>query len=175
MKTVAINLFSFEELNEQAKDKALYELRDINLDYNWWEFIYEDAKKIGLKITSFDTERNRHAKGKFLLAANEVAQNILNNHGESCDTYKTAASFMEDWQPVFNDYMNEEGENYESREKENELTEMEEDFLNSLLEDYSIMLEKEMEYLYSDEAVIDTIEANQYTFTEDGKIFNSIN
>lgn len=169
MKTVTINLFSFEELNEQAKDKALNELRDINLGHKWWEFIYEDAKNIGLKITSFDTERNRHAKGEFLLAANEVAQNILNNHGESCETYKTAKFFMDIWQPLFADYMTEGNDNYESGIAEQRLMEMEEDFLTALLEDYSIMLEREMEYLYSNEAVIETIEANEYIFTEDGK------
>jgi hypothetical protein len=33
-------------------------------------------------------------------------------------------------------------------------------------------LEKEYEYLSSDEAIIETIEANEYTFTESGKLEN---
>ena len=47
MKTVTINLFNFNELNEKAKEKALNKLRDINLEDNWWQFTYEDAKNIG--------------------------------------------------------------------------------------------------------------------------------
>jgi myo-inositol catabolism protein IolC len=169
MKTIEIKLYKFSELSEEAKQKAIEKHYDINVDYDWWQNTYEDARQIGLKITSFDLDRNRHAKGEFLLSACEVAQNILNEHGESCQTYKTAQSFMEDWQPVFNDYMNEESENYESRELEGEMQEMEDDFLKSLCEDYSIMLQNEYEYLYSDEAIIETIEANDYDFTENGK------
>jgi myo-inositol catabolism protein IolC len=168
MKTIEIKLYKFSELSEDAKQKAIEKHYDINVDYDWWQNTYEDARQIGLKITSFDLDRNRNAKGEFLLSACEVAQNILNEHGESCETYKTAQSFMEDWQPVFNDYMNEESENYESRELEDEMQDLEDDFLKSLCEDYSIMLQNEYEYLCSDEVIIETIEANEYDFTEGG-------
>lgn len=172
MKTKTIILYSFQELSEKAKDKAIMNLSDINSDYEWWKSTYEDANTIGLKITSFDLDRNRHAKGDFLMAANEVAQNIFNEHGENCETYKTAAKFMEEWQPVFNDYMEEGNSKFESKECEDKLLEIEDNFLQSILEDYSIILQKECEYLQSREAIIETIEANEYTFTEDGKLEN---
>jgi hypothetical protein len=171
MKTIEINLYSFDELSEKAKEKAISELIDINVDHEWWDGLFYDSENIGLKITSFDLERNRHAKGEFLLSANEVAQNIFNNHGEMCETYKTAQSFMEEWQPVFDDYMDESSEKYESSEAEQELMSIEDEFLNSLLEDYSIMLQNDYEYLMSDEAIIETIKANDYHFTEDGKLY----
>ncbi len=41
-------------------------------------------------------------------------------------------------------------------------------FLNSLIEDYSIILQKESEYLMSNEAIIETIEANEYEFKANG-------
>lgn len=170
MKTVTINLYSFNELNENAQQKAIENLSDINVNFDWWDFVYEDAENIGLKITSFDLDRNRHAKGYFILSASEVAANIFSNHGKDCETYKTAESFMKEWQPIFDDYMNEDSENYESQELEERLIDMEDDFLNSLLEDYSIMLQNECEYLRSDEAIIETIEANEYLFTEDGNL-----
>jgi hypothetical protein len=172
MKTVKVTLFAINELTDEVKSKVLDKFRDINVNYDWWDSIYDDAKEIGLKITSFNLDRNRHAKGKFLLAANEVAQNILNNHGDSCETYKTASSFMEDWQLVFNDYMDESSEKYESKEVEEELQEMEDSFLDSLLEDYSIMLQKQYEFLMEDKAVEETIIANEYQFLENGKRFN---
>lgn len=170
MKTITINLYQFNELSEEAKQKAVQNLWDINVSFEWWDSTCEDAKNIGLKITSFDLDRNRHAEGHFLLSANEVVQNIFNNHGENCETYKTAQAFMNDWQPVFSSYMDETSENYESRESENKLQEIEENFLNDLLDDYSIILQNECEYLQSDEAIIEAIEANEYYFTIDGKL-----
>jgi len=170
MRVKEITLYKFDELSEAAKEKAIEKLWDINVDYNWWESAYEDAERIGLKITSFDLDRNRHAEGKFTLSANEVAQNIFNEHGENCETYRTAQNFMKEWEPVFNGYMDECSEHYESRESEDRLNELEDEFLQSLLEDYSIMLQKEYEYQTSQEAIIETIQANEYEFTEDGTL-----
>jgi hypothetical protein len=171
MKTVKVNVYKFSELSEQAKEKARNWWREGGLNYEWWDYFYYDAERIGLKITSFDLDRNRHAEGDFLLAANEVAANIFKEHGEQCETYKTATQFMEEWEPVFNDYMDENGVNYESEMLEGHLMELEEEFLSSLLEDYSIMLQNEYEYMYSDEYVNETITINEYDFTEDGSIF----
>ncbi len=52
------------------------------------------------------------------------------------------------------------------------MRELEAAFLKSILEDYSTILQNECEYLMSDEAVTETIQANQYTFTESGKMEN---
>lgn len=170
MRTIRIKLYKFNELSESAKEKAIQSLSDINVDYDWWESIYEDAESIGLKINSFDLDRNRHAKGEFNLAANEVAANIFRDHGEDCQTYKTAASFIAEWEPVFNNYMDENHEDYESNESEERLINIESEFLKSLLEDYSTMLQEEYEYLTSEKAIIETIEVNDYEFTQDGKL-----
>jgi len=169
MKTISINLYKFSELSEEAKQKAIEKLYYINLDQDWWTFTYEDAENIGLKITGFDLDRNRHATGYFLLNATEVAQNILNEHGEMCETYKTAENFLSEHSPVFSKYMSEDYEDI--YEIENQLQEIEDDFLKNLLEDYSIMLQNECEYLQSEEAIIETIEANDYDFTENGDLY----
>jgi len=170
-RTIRTKVYKFKELNETAKQKAIEKLIDINVEYNWWQFVYEDAEQIGLKITGFDIDRGNYCNGDFTLSANEVAQNIINNHGEQCKTYKTAVEFMEEWQPVFADYMDETNENYESKESEDKLMELEEDFKKSLCEDYRIILSNEYEYLTSEEAIIETIEINEYEFTADGKLF----
>ncbi len=172
MKTKTINLYSFSELSESAKEKAIQNLSDINVDFEWWDFAYEDAENIGLKITEFDLDRNRHANGEFTLSANEVAVNIFRDHGTDCGTYKTATVFMNEWQPIFDNYTQEGNEKYESKESEDKLLELEDEFLKSILEDYSIMLQKDYEYLISKESIIETIEANEYTFTENGKLEN---
>jgi len=171
MKKVTINIYKFSELSEDVKQKVLERQYDINVFGEWWECTYEDAETVGLKINEFDIDRGSYCKGEFLLSANEVAQNILNEHGENCETHKTADNFMSEWQPVFNNYMDETHENYESGELEDELMDLENEFLNELLEDYRIMLSREFDYLTSDEAIIETINCNDYDFTGEGEIY----
>jgi hypothetical protein len=171
MKTIEVNVYKFAELSDKAKDKAISEFYDTNVNYDWWDSIYDDAATIGLKITGFDLDRSRHANGEFTLAANEVAQNIFDNHGKTCETFKTAETFMEEWQPIFNNYMDENHEDYESYESEQKMQDIEDEFLKSLCEDYSIMLQNEYEYLTSEKAIIESIEANDYDFTENGELF----
>lgn len=170
MRIKETKVYTFDELTERAQGKAMERLSDINVDYEWWYGVYEDANNIGLKIEEFDIDRGAYAKGRFTMSANEVAANILKDHGDMTETHKTADNFMKEWQPVFDAYMDETSPDYESRESEEKLLEIEDDFLKSLLEDYRIMLQHEYEYLSSDEAIKETIEANEYEFTEDGRI-----
>ena len=169
MRTIETKAYTFSELSEQAKQKAIENHYDINVDYDWWESIYEDAANIGLKIDGFDLDRSLHASGGLTLSALEVAQNILNEHGEKCDTYKLAQDFLHEHAPIFSDYMNEESENYESKELEDDLAHLEDEFTKDLLNEYAFMLQKGYEYLTSDEAITQTIKANGYEFTEDGQ------
>lgn len=170
MRVIETKVYTFDELSDDAKQKAINSLNGINVDHNWWEFIYGDAEEIGLKITSFDLDRNRHADGHFTLSAAEVMANIFANYGEDCRAHKTAKAFEEDWQPLFNEYMDESSDKYEDSETECDLNDLEFDFLKSLLEDYSIILKNGYEYLQSDESVIESIVANQYEFTEKGEL-----
>lgn len=140
-------VYNFDELSDEAKQKAIEELYDINVSYDWWEFIYEDALEIGLKIASFDLDRNRHATGQLTEELPQVCKKILENHGESTPTYQLAKK----WQHKHG-YDNEE------------------EFSKELLEEYSIILQKDSEYLTSDEAIIETIQANEYEFNQDGSL-----
>jgi hypothetical protein len=166
MKTIEIKLYQLNELNTEAYTNAIDSLNDINVSHDWYAYHLDEAKELGLTIDTFDIHHSMSASGNFTLSANEVAQNILNSHGEQCNTYKTALNFMNKWQPIFNKYMQEEGE-----ELETELLELEDIFLNDLLTDYVDIMDKDYEYLTSDEAVVETIEANDYHFTEKGELY----
>lgn len=166
MRIETIEIFTFDELSPEAQAKAIEKLSDINVTFDWWDSVYQDAKDIGLKITGFDAANN--STGELLLSASEVAQNILNNHGKVCDTYKAAEYFLSVWQPVFNEYMEKQ-----STELKNRLMEIENDFLKSILKCYKISLSKEYDYLISEESIKETIIANEYEFTADGKLYNS--
>jgi len=171
MKYKKIKVYEFNELSEESKEKAIEKLWNINVDYEWWDCVYDDAENIGLKIKEFDLDRGSYVKGEFTISALEVASNIFREHGESCETYKTARLFMDEYEPVFSDYMNEQSENFESGELEDKMLDMESEFLKSLCEDYRIILQNEYDYRISTDEIIETINANGYEFTEDGKLF----
>ena len=166
MKTIEIQLYSFDELSATAQQNAIEKLSDINVDFNWWESTYEDAENVGLKITSFDLDRNRHAEGEFIQGANFCAEKIISEHGENCQTYKTAKEFLKESLRI----SNENDGNFEDEQYE-EFTDIENQFCNDLLENYSNILQNESEYLQSEEAIKETILANEYDFTENGSIY----
>lgn len=175
MRTIRTKVYKFDELSEQAKQTAIEKLSDINVGYDWWESTYEDAANVGLKITSFDLDRNRYAKGEFKWTAIECANLIKKEHGEMCETYQTANKFLAERDELVEKYS--DGINTDIVTEENEYDfdqnadELESEFLKDILEDYSIMLQNECEYLQSEESIIDTIKANEYEFTAAGNIF----
>lgn len=54
MKTIQLNLYEFAELEEKAKEKAVEADRYINVDYRWWDVIYDDfiaiCQTIGITV-----------------------------------------------------------------------------------------------------------------------------
>jgi hypothetical protein len=42
MKQITLKLYSFNELDKEAKGKALTTYRDLNLNFDWWDDEYED-------------------------------------------------------------------------------------------------------------------------------------
>jgi len=174
VKTIHTDVFAFDDLDDKAKDVARDWYREGSLDYDWWDPTYEDAETIGLRIKSFELDRGRHATGEFKYfgGAEQCAGLILENHGEDCETYKTAKQYLADLAKLNTEIEAVDGDDETNVEYElwqDKRGELNDEFLNSLLEDYSIMLQHEYEYLLSDEAVDDAIRANEYTFTEQGK------
>ncbi len=175
MKTIEIQLYSFDELSASAQQKAIEKLSDINVDFNWWESTYEDAENVGLKITGFALDRNKHASGNFLNGAYDTALEIIDQHGENCETYKTAKEFFNFWDEavklhsdnVTTDKVKEGNEYYFDEYVEDK----EDEFLKDILECYANILQNESEYLQSEEAIKETILSNEYDFTKDGSIY----
>lgn len=161
-KVRSYTVYKFDELSAEGQQKAVENLYDINVDHDWWEYTYKDAQTIGLKITGFDIDRGAYCKGEWIESPLTAVKLIKKNHGESCETYKTALQYEK--------LMLECPRNEEDEPIEDELEVIEDDFRNALLEDYRVMLEQEYEYLTSREAIIETISANDYMFTVNGKL-----
>lgn len=53
MRTMTVKVYRFDELSEDAKEKARDWWREGGLEYEWWDFIFEDAKEAG-KILGID-------------------------------------------------------------------------------------------------------------------------
>lgn len=175
MRTVKTKVYKFKELSEDAKQKAIEEFADINVNYDWWSYTYEDAKRIGLKITEFDLDRNRHCKGEFIEDVLSTSAKIVQEHGKDCETHKDALQFGIDYDVLVEKYSNGFDKTRVAEDNEyefdNEADELEQEFLKTILEDYSIMLQHAYEYLTSAEAIIESIEANEYEFLETGKLY----
>lgn len=170
MKTKTINLYEFDELSDEAKDRARDWYRQ-GLDYEWWEWTYDDAERIGLKITEFDLGGSKRIKGHLTESVQEVCSRILNDHGKDCDTYKLAKQWVatsDKLQALIDAKHDDEAEDERER-LEDEQEENKDEFEHALLEEYFVLLDREWEYLNSTEQVDESIRSNGYTFTEDGE------
>ena len=170
MRTETINIYKFNELSDKAKDRARDWWRERAFDYGWWECIYEDAERIGLKITGFDTGRSCEITGDFTSTPEETADKVLAEHGDRCGTWaeandykKTLAEFMATAEK------DEDGE-LATYALEADKEDIDKEFLRALLEEYLVTLRKEEEYQLSEEVVDELLIANGYEFTEDGEI-----
>lgn len=154
MRTITTHttVYKFDELPEDAQRKVLEHYYDINVDFDWWEFTYEDAKTIGCEIDSFDLDRGSYCK-LTCDDAHRTARLIVENHGETCGTRKLADEYLKDL------------------EHGRPADEIEEEFIRALSKEYLSILRREYEHQTSEEAIKETIEANDYDFTIEGRIF----
>ncbi len=152
MKTIEIKAYEFNELNKKAKDKVLFDFTDINTNYDWWDIVYDEFDYLGLKINSFDIYRQR-IDIEFKNDIKDFCNNVINNWHDT------------DLVDICDDYLvNENNPN-----KENEVC-----YKRLIADEVLITLTNEYHYQTSDEAIIDTIKANEYLFTNEGKYLNSI-
>lgn len=166
MRTVTTEVYSFSELSDKAKQKAIAHYHDINVDYDWWDFIYEDASNVYIEITGFDVGRGQDIQLNFLQHAKDIADEIVKQHGEDCETYKTAKKFLQQWQVQAVTFALTEPCDDEQEDADEQLTE---DFKKDIARCYWKTLSEDYSYRLSDEAVIESIEANDYEFTKDGR------
>ena len=153
MKIKKTKVYLFDELSDEAKEKVIEKLAWINVEYEWWDAIFEDAKNVGIEILEF--ELGSYCRGN-IDDAIDTARAILKEHGDTCETWQTAKDF--------HDTIAKDGE--DTDDYENLCLE----FKYSLLEDYRIILQKECDYLTSETVIIETIKANEYEFTVDGEL-----
>lgn len=158
MKIIETPVYIFNELNEKAKEKARSWWRENDVFDDWYEFVMEDAKTIGLSIDNWETDSAsfvRNVDCSFIVSAVETSEKIFDNHGKDCATYKAAQAFDDaiDKLP--------DGDSPDSSVDDMDV--LEGDFMTALCECYRVMLQD------SDEYIDDMLVANDYTFTATGE------
>ena len=181
MREMNVTVYSFAELSDDAKERALNEFRYIDVDGDWYENVYYTiraaGKLIGLDIDGiyFDTDlycifdaHYRYVRG--------ASAAVCKGFSWADDLHKVAKDLQASQKRHFYSLscavtkgrsMNRYrcfrfGEDYECEE------------LGDIIDDFAhwarVLLRDEYKYLTSDEAVKEIIIINGYEFTEAGKL-----
>lgn len=192
MRTIQVNAYKFDELSKEAQDKVVEWFKDINVQHDWYDFIYEDAKQVaslmGIDIhriffsgfwsqgdgACFEGEYS-YKKGS-VKAVKEYAptDETLHSIAESLSSiqknrfYKLSAKVSHSGRYYHSRcttiHVYEDG-NYTSDENESLVSECLRDMMNWI---YS-QLEKEYEWQTERVAIEESIRSNGYEFTADGQ------
>lgn len=168
MRTIETKIYRFEELSDLAKENAIDMLRFINTnDTDWWQCSFDTWREIGVQINSFDLFKEKIEIDLFY-SHEDVAQRIVSSFGHN-ESYDFAKEYLELKKKLDKTYENEFDEWGECAEYDDELDDANALFYADLENAIIWWLRLEMDYLESDDAIIDTIEANEYEFTEIGE------
>lgn len=187
--TEVYNVFSFDELSKESQEKAIEKLRDINVDYDGWHDCVIEDEQSRLEELGYNNVKIGYrgfwsqGDGAHFTAMVDIAK-FLKTHklvskyrkvykeSDNCTITLGHRGFYE--HEMFM-YSNSEAYGL-SEAVQDELAKLEEYILNEARGEarkiYK-MLEKEYDYLTSDEAIIETIKCNEYTFLENGTMKNA--
>ena len=204
-------LYTFDELSEEAQDKALEKLWDINVDcYDWWECTVDDIDEFG-KVSQlgcvygkeFDLDRADYLSIKDFSC---LFSELYKAWPETKKAYPDITEEILD--SFFKEFSSREIKWLLRLEKYNLLSEMTgetsrqrrsgysdidtalfsvlyhkrcsklieklenawQDLVNGVEHYYKKMLRKEYEYMTSREAIIESINCNNYEFLKDGAL-----
>lgn len=194
-RTQTITIYQFDELSDNVKETARNWYRQGNLDYEWWDCTFEDAKTcakiLGINIdniyfSGFASQGDGACfEGSYEFTKGAIA--AIKQHAPQDETlYQIATDLQAIQRPSFyqlsasvkhssryshanctniNVYDNRDGE-YVSADTHDALTEALRDFMHWIYR----QLETEYHWLNADEQVDESIRCNQYEFGEDGNI-----
>ena len=187
-----ITVYAFAELSDDAKDRALNAFRDINVEYDWWDGAYDmictAGKLLGLDIDRihFDTDLYCIFNADYEYARGAVKA-VRKEFSWAVKAVRDEFQWADDLCKIAKDLQALQKRHFYSLScavKEGRTTNryscfrFGEDYecedLGDIIDDFAhwarILLRDEYDYLTSDEAVKEAIEANGYEFTADGKL-----
>lgn len=212
MRTIRTKVYKFNELSQTAKDKAIEKLHDINTDWSWWDFVYEDfttfCSEVGIEVDKINFALSySQGDGSAFRADIDLPklikaiknQSWKNNYPNETIEFDTVTPNIERIVKLINSgkidgkaWIEQSNRGTDSK-LVNEYgfiqsglcitpvrVQSELDNLIELLEDVTKTLNKwlfknlqnDLEYRCGKEAIIETIEANEYEFYQDGTLYN---
>lgn len=197
MKSHVVNTYDFDELTDEAKEKAREWWLDGAFHHDWWDAVYEDAKRIGeiigvqikeIGFSGFSSQGDGACiEGRYSYKKGS-AKRIREYSPEDEELHRIADELQSIQKKHFyrlgcemkqaGRYSHEYSIDFVFDYDGEELWQLDEDSLNRLVETMRDFmrwiyraLEKEYEWLSSDESVDENIRINEYEFTEVGIIF----
>ena len=176
MRTIEIQAYKFNELDEQTKLQVIEDNIYINVEFDWWDCTYETLRECGIKVNSFDIGRRQECEIEFYEDSFDVATNIVDTFGEAMDIVKGSKNFIKDRDALVKKYgEGNDTDGYSVKmelydEFDEEEADLAHEFQRELSCEILTWLRQEYEHLTSEEAIIETIEANDIEFTEEGKL-----
>lgn len=175
MKKIVTTVYSFDELNDEAKQKAIETERhnELRLNYNWWDGVFDDFreqfKEIGIDNADFEFSLEYYAKltegtcniKKILPKLRFGLENhiyVLLVNGDIC---VDSTIYAEEYKYIGN-YLKKAAENLE-KELNDKIEELNKKLYKALQEEY--------EYLQSDEVIAKEFKDNESLFYEDGTLY----
>ena len=181
MREMNVMVYPFAELSDEAKERALNEFRDINVEFPWWEYSFDTIRAagelLGLEIGEihFDTKSYCmfDAHYRYVCGAVNAVRNEFPWVDDLCKIAKDLQALQKRHFYSLSCAVKEgRSMNYYRCFRFGEYYEC--DALGDILDDFAhwarVLLRNEYEYLTSDEAIKEMIEANEYEFTADGKL-----
>jgi len=175
MKTIEVKLYEFEELSNEAKENAIERNRTMNVEWDWWDCTYEGMKEVGVKIDSFDIYYR--AISIIIEDSEYTARTTIENFGEGMEMVKISKRFIADRDALIkklgegNDIAGYSVKEEFIDEYDEEIEYLEEEYRKEMAEEILTWLREEYEFLQTDEAVAETLIANDYEFTENGQMY----
>ena len=186
MRTVKTKVYEFKELSEEVQERVIGDFNNINVDYEWWDIdglldlSKEEMDKAGIEpseiegllfsyeITEFDTDRGQYVHfDKVIVNNDDVFRRFLEVPEDLWD--QCAYYFTSDTRR-YNTYLELQTDEAPTEEEEKILDRAVEIMADKIHEAW-VSLRNNYEYLTSEEAIRDTILANEYEFYENGRIF----
>lgn len=177
MRIEEVKVFTFDELSEDAKEKARYWYREGGLDYEWWDFSFEEFRNELLDI-GVETDTFWFAlppdRADFLIANRPSIvdpKKLLKASGVDLRTKAARAvlNYEADLSIGTNQYGSGSHQSHYVEADDDDIAEKVEEFFTDKLHNFKKRLEDEQDYLYSDESIDESIRINEYEFTEDGE------
>lgn len=196
-----VKVYSLEDVksNPELLKKVLKKHSDINISFDWWDFVYENFKENNDEY--FDIE-NIYFSGFWsqgdgaMFEYSDISNRLRNIFIDRLDLspmrkgwlrnnvsvsgkgvqrglyyHEKSCSHTICWE-VDNGDLNWDRPLYQWIESfANDFENFVEELYVNLCSDLYSTLEKEYTYLISDEAILESLECNEYEFTEDGNIY----